>query len=276
MEPRTSVTPTSSLPECGIVMPISAIDGCSAEHWKDVLAILKEAIGEAGFQPNLVSDADDIGVIQKRIIQNLYTCPILVCDVSGKNPNVMFELGMRLAFDKPTIIVKDTVTGYSFDTAPVEHLTYPRDLRYQRMQEFKRVLSDKLRATYERATADAGYSTFLKEFGSFKAATLDEEELPAFAFLTDTIQELRRELKQIVVRSTVDASSPLGLSSVDAVRLMEEAYTALPPQVFAMDGDVDVAAKRLEIAEILRASLMQDRAVVPLSTVLEFVNQKMP
>lgn len=256
-------------------MPISALDGCSAEHWKDVLAILKEAINEAGFQPNLVSDADDIGVIQKRIIQNLYTCPILVCDVSGKNPNVMFELGMRLAFDKPTIIVKDNITDYSFDTAPVEHLTYPRDLRYQKMQEFKRVLRDKLRGTYERAISDSGYSTFLKEFGSFKAATLDEEELPAFAFLVETIQELRRELKEIVVRSNLDTRAALGLSSIDAVRLMEEAYTALPPHVLAMDGEADASAKRLQIAEMLRTALMQDRAVIPLSTVLEFVSQKM-
>jgi hypothetical protein len=34
-----------------------------------------------------------------------------------KNPNVMFELGMRLAFDKPAIIIKDNRTNYSFDTA---------------------------------------------------------------------------------------------------------------------------------------------------------------
>jgi len=87
-------------------MPISEIDGCSAEHWEDVLNILCEAIDEAGFKANLVSSSSDVGVIQKRIIQNLYNNPIVVCDVSGKNPNVMFELGMRLAFDKPTIIIK--------------------------------------------------------------------------------------------------------------------------------------------------------------------------
>jgi hypothetical protein len=35
---------------------------------------------------------------------------------------------MRLAFDRPTIIVKDDLTTYSFDTSPIEHLEYPRDL----------------------------------------------------------------------------------------------------------------------------------------------------
>jgi hypothetical protein len=95
---------------CGLVMPISAIDGCTAEHWSEVKSIIIEAvesITDPIFSVRLVGDADDIGVIQKRIVQNLYSSDIIVCDVSGKNPNVMFELGMRLAFDKPTVIVKD-------------------------------------------------------------------------------------------------------------------------------------------------------------------------
>src|ERR1041385_707121 len=122
-------------PTCGIVMPISEMDGYSEAHWSDVREILTEAIDEAGFDSNLVSDADDVGIIQKRIIENLYDNPIVVCDVSGKNPNVMFELGLRLAFDKPTIIVKDDKTSYSFDTAVIEHLEYPRDLRYATIRE---------------------------------------------------------------------------------------------------------------------------------------------
>jgi len=45
---------------CGIIMPISPIEDCTSEHWQEVLSILKEAIIDAGFEPNLVSDADDV------------------------------------------------------------------------------------------------------------------------------------------------------------------------------------------------------------------------
>src|SRR3954468_16217721 len=103
---------------CGIVMPVSAIDGCTQEHWADVLGIIRyvvSAIPEPRFTANLVSNANAVGVIQKSIVQNLYKSDIVVCDVSGKNPNVMFELGLRLAFDKPTVIIKDDKTDYSFD-----------------------------------------------------------------------------------------------------------------------------------------------------------------
>lgn len=110
---------------CGIIMPISGSEHYTSEHWIDVKNILDEVISDSGFIPNLVSDADEIGIIHNRIVSNIYNNPIIICDVSSKNPNVMFELGLRLAFDKATIIIKDDATNYNFDTAPIEHLTYP-------------------------------------------------------------------------------------------------------------------------------------------------------
>ena len=177
--------------KCGIIMPISQIDGCNEQHWIDVKNILTEAINAANFDANLVSNADDIGIIQKRIVQNIYDNPIIVCDVSGKNPNVMFELGMRLAFDKPTIIVKDDNTTYSFDTSPIEHLTYPRDLRFNKIIDFKKELSEKIKATFQKAKNDSNFSTFLKHFGKFTVAKLETTEVSKEEFIIDEIRELR-------------------------------------------------------------------------------------
>ncbi len=182
---------TSGRPRCGLIMPISAIDNCTADHWIDVREILEASISEAGFDPQLVSDSDDSGIIQNRIIQNIYTDPILVCDVSGKNPNVMFELGMRLAFDRPTIIVKDEKTDYSFDTAPIEHLAYPRDLHYAQIVEFRKTLQDKVRGTYEKAMKDKDYTTFLKHFGTFSVAKLEAGTKKLEDYVLEEIQSLK-------------------------------------------------------------------------------------
>lgn len=187
----------SEKPTCGIVMPISEIDGCSEQHWGDVLAIFVEAIEVAGFEGELVSNADDVGIIQKRIIQNLYDNPIVVCDVSGKNSNVMFELGLRLAFDKPTIIVKDDQTAYSFDTSAIEHLEYPRDLRFNRIVDFKKRLSEKIKATHKKATEDPNYTTFLKHFGEFKVAKLDKKEVSGQEFIIEELRTMRNTLARM-------------------------------------------------------------------------------
>lgn len=173
---ENKVESANEMPVCGIIMPISSIDGCSNEHWNEVKNILSEAIESAGYSASLVSDADDSGIIQKRIVQNIYDNEIVVCDVSGKNPNVMFELGMRLAFDKPTIIVIDDKTNYSFDTAPIEHLSYPRDLRYFSILKFKEKLRDKITATIKKSKEDPHYTTFLKHFGEFEIAHVEKKE----------------------------------------------------------------------------------------------------
>jgi len=184
--------------KCGIVMPISQLDSCTEQHWLDVKNILTEAIESANFEANLVSNADDVGIIQKRIIQNIYDNPIIVCDVSGKNPNVMFELGLRLAFDKPTIIVKDDQTSYSFDTSPIEHLTYPRDLRFNKIVEFKKELSEKIRGTYKKAKEDKNFSTFLKHFGKFTVAKLETTEVSKEQFIIEELRDIRHAINYLI------------------------------------------------------------------------------
>ncbi|WP_206335709.1 hypothetical protein, partial [Pseudomonas viridiflava] len=65
---------------CGLVMPISAMDGCTAEHWVEVRNIICDAvqgIEDLTFIPKLVSEQDDVGVIQERIVQNIYSSDIV-------------------------------------------------------------------------------------------------------------------------------------------------------------------------------------------------------
>jgi len=205
-------------PACGIVMPISAIDGCVESHWADVLDVLTEAIEDAGFEGNLVSNADDVGIIHKRIIQNLYDNPIVVCDVSGKNPNVMFELGLRLAFDKPTVIVKDDKTSYSFDTSAIEHIEYPRDLRFSKIVDFKQKLAEKLAATHARATSDPQYTTFLKYFGEFTVAKLDKKEVSGQEFILEELRSLRMEMHRLGFTTSNPISGEENHSLRSAVR----------------------------------------------------------
>ncbi|MGV7243979.1 hypothetical protein [Caballeronia sp. M23-90] len=161
-----------------------------------------EAIEGADFEANIVSNADDVGIIHKRIIQNLYDNPIVVCDVSGKNPNVMFELGLRLAFDKPTVIVEDDKTAYSFDTSAIEHLEYPRDLRFSHIVEFKRKLTEKIAATHKRATTDPHYTTFLKHFGEFTVAKLEKKEVSGQEYILEELQALRKSMQRFEFFST--------------------------------------------------------------------------
>ncbi|HDZ1044197.1 TPA: hypothetical protein RRU23_005290, partial [Klebsiella pneumoniae] len=116
---------------CGYVMPISDTPDYRSGHWEDIKSMLDEVTSEIGFKESrIVSTGLDVSTIHKRIVNNIYNDDIIICDVSSRNPNVMFELGMRIAFDKPVIIIKDNATQYCFDSGTIEHLEYPKDMRY--------------------------------------------------------------------------------------------------------------------------------------------------
>ncbi len=211
-------------------MPIASIDSYPANHWADVLLILQEAIEGEGFEANLVSYAEESGIIQQRIVSNLYQNELVICDVSAKNPNVMFELGMRLAFDKPTIVVKDDQTDYSFDTSPIEHLSYPRDLHFHKILAFKEDLKAKINGTYEKSK-DPNYSTFLQSFGTFKPQRLDEKPLDieaVFNYLDEIKQDINR-LKapstRINVSSRIESHNQRLLSTMLENALIERNWT---------------------------------------------------
>ncbi|POQ05497.1 RNA helicase [Pseudomonas syringae] len=180
-------------------MPISAIDGCSAEHWVEVKNIITEAlisIDSCKIDVKLVSEQDDVGVIQKRIVQNVYSSDIVVCDVSCKNPNVMFELGMRLAFDKPTVIIKDDKTDYSFDTGVIEHISYPRDLRFGKITAFKVALSEKVMATLKVGLSGDDHS-FLKSFGTFSVSVLEQKPGSPDQVIIEMLQDLSSDVARL-------------------------------------------------------------------------------
>lgn len=218
--------------KCGLIMPISAIDGCSADHWAEVKNIVTDAvenINDQKFSVRLVSEADDIGVIQKRIVQNIYSSDIVICDVSGKNPNVMFELGMRLAFDKPTIIIKDDKTDYSFDTAIIEHLQYPRDLRFSRIVNFKNALCEKLLATHKASKNDPSHSTFLKNFGKFQVASLSESIVSADPYIVEMLQEMQLEISRIRRGAMREVSRKPNTEGISAIAAALSRFKSMNP-----------------------------------------------
>lgn len=188
--------------KCGIIMPISQMPGYTAEHWLEVKSIIIEAVDSiegVEFETEIVSNSNgEIDVIHKRIIQNIYNADIVVCDISGRNPNVLFELGMRLTFDKPTVLIKDDQTDFIFDTGLIEHLTYPRDLHYRKIVSFKKDLARRVEATYQKAKTDPDYSTFLKSFGEFKVPALEQTTVTGIEqVILDELSSIRSQMSRL-------------------------------------------------------------------------------
>lgn len=182
----------------GLIMPISHTEGFTIGHWGDVRKIIEEAlkeITEYEVEVSMVSESEDVTLIQKTIIQRIYEDDIVIVDVSSKNPNVMFELGVRLAFDRPFILLKDDLTDYIFDISSIHHINYRRDLRYKDIVDVKNQIKTKLLATYKKSLEEE--SMYLKDFGTFKVANLQSTELPIKDYMEKMFSEIKRDINRV-------------------------------------------------------------------------------
>ena len=193
---------------CGLVMPISSNDCGTEQHWLNVQKIIHDALLPLNMHIRMVSHSDEVNVVQKNIVRNLFSDEIIVCDVSSRNPNVMFELGIRLTFDKPVVIIKDKETPFVFDVAGIHHLEYPRTLNYVEILAFQQSLCEKVSATL-LASKNKDYSPFLSNFtiAIEKKNELSTEELERDEYLRLQVDELKEMFK--VMLSRLPGSPPV-------------------------------------------------------------------
>lgn len=107
-------------PVCFVAMPFSEkTDDYATGFFAEVYASLfVPAIEAAGMVPQ-TARRQGSDVIQATIINDLLNADLVLVDLTEHNPNVLFELGIRISQQKPTVLVKATGTNPIFD---VDHL----------------------------------------------------------------------------------------------------------------------------------------------------------
>ncbi|MCI1020519.1 hypothetical protein HWD99_17975 [Microbacterium sp. C5A9] len=141
--------------ECFIAMPITVhLEEKQlyrdADHWKHVMEqLFIPAIELAGFSP-IKPFTTGSDMIHARIVQYLATAPLVLCDLSQHNANVMFELGVRTSVDKPIVLVKDEQTKLPFDIGGINTYEYSSGIESWRLEQQREELADHIRETGTR------------------------------------------------------------------------------------------------------------------------------
>lgn len=110
----------SDIKQCFLIAPIGS-EGSEVRRRSDTLLkyVIAPATAETGYN---VVRADDIsipGSITAQIIQLTIESPLVIADLSGRNPNVLYELGIRHAARKPVIQLASDSNDLPFDIASV-------------------------------------------------------------------------------------------------------------------------------------------------------------
>src|SRR5439155_19844332 len=102
-------------PVCFVIMPFTERDDAhETGFFAEVLRqIFTPAATQAGFRVK-TARRQGSDVIQSTIVNDLLQADLVLADLTEHNPNVLFELGMRMNEDKPVALVRARGTGQIF------------------------------------------------------------------------------------------------------------------------------------------------------------------
>lgn len=141
-----------------IIMPFSEKTGPRpGGFFAEVLrSLLTPAAVSAGFAVE-TANRQGSDVIQSTIINDLLEADLVIADLTDHNPNVLFELGVRMAEGKPVALVKAAGTGRIFDVDNMLRvLEYNPNLWQSTIEKDLPLLGEHIKGAWD--TRDSGQS----------------------------------------------------------------------------------------------------------------------
>jgi hypothetical protein len=115
---KRSVGVREFLDTCFVMMPFG--------EWYDIYykEIYAPAIKEAGFEPVRADELFSSGSVVEQIWEQIDKAKVLLADLTGKNPNVFYELGLAHANRKPVIFTSGVLEDVPFDLRHLRVIIY--------------------------------------------------------------------------------------------------------------------------------------------------------
>lgn len=189
---------------CFVIMPIADCEGYEEGHFAHVYNdIIKPAIEKTEFTAIRADEVKETNLIHLDILKKLIDAPIAVCDLSTRNPNVLFELGIRQAFDKPVVLIQEKGTPKIFDIAPLRYLEYSKEMKYHEVLESQEKLQEAIKATKGVANETGNINSIVKLMALSSSAIIpnldkSNKEVMALDFLQAQMTDLRMMLEMVV------------------------------------------------------------------------------
>ncbi len=187
------------------------------------------ALREVGLEAKRADDEyGGTNVIMRDVTRNIYAAQIIIADVTGRNPNVMYELGLAHAAKKPVIILAQSDEDVPFDIGHIRYLKYDA----LNLNALKRDLIQRIRSTL--ANVDASPPDLFPELKIMTVTEIKELE-----YLRERIERT----EQSKVKELEDLKAQIQQSKIEKAQLKQEDQTRI---------------KQLETTEQSKAEELED------------------
>lgn len=160
--------------------------------------VILPAAAETGYKIIRADDISRPGNITAQIIKLAVEVPIVIADLSGRNPNVLYELGIRHATGKPAIQISTDRDHLPFDVAAIRTIILDvsdlRSIANARMQ-----LTEAILEVEEGGEVDSPVSAAvdLQAFEALKRKNPEEESKPLSSPILNVLKNIENRIESL-------------------------------------------------------------------------------
>jgi len=151
--------------KCFAIMPFGEREATRSKGFFDEVlrALIAPAGRDAGFEV-LTANRDGSDVIHATIVNQLLDADLVVADLTENNPNVLFELGLRIAEDKPVALIRAKGTAAIFDVDNMLRVfEYDPNLWSSSIDHDRPRLTDHVKAAWEHRDSNMTFMKILRD-----------------------------------------------------------------------------------------------------------------
>lgn len=239
-----------------VIQQIGAKDSPERKRADEIYTyIIMPAVKAAGLEPYRADLDLTPGAITPKMLAELLSARLVIADLTGRNPNVFYELGIAHSYARPLISIADSSKALPFDAKDervIELGDYPSGgLGFVQGEQAK----DSLQESLKIVLAD-GYTppTPLREVAANASVDQLAPENPVaaeMAQIRETLEDIRR---RVTPRRVVRSTSPSTLADLEALReVVYRNSNFLDQSDFDLLATVETSGEQDSWAEKLRS-----------------------
>jgi hypothetical protein len=180
---------------CFIACPIGSDDSKERKRSDKLLKfILKPVLEELSYEVIRADQIQIAGNITSQMLQSLIDANIVIGDLTGTNPNVMYELGIRHAIHRPFIHVMEKGGSLPFDIYDVRTIFY--DFELENIDTVKDLLKSQVESIEKGEWTPSSPVTFSSSSEASRDPNI--ERLTALHELSKTTLDKMQDVQEIL------------------------------------------------------------------------------